>query len=141
VKRPDDEPLRDEASAFPTLFPWCRGAKLLHFDFDGGTEVAIYDAELKCDDGALWRVWILVGNLPPTIIPREDYDSLGPALETQILNFEAWADAADRGETSMGHYTPVFYRNSTREVEPSTRTAENIRAKMRMLREQVLTHL
>ena len=136
-----DDPLLDEAASFVKMHPWCCGIETLALVFDGSPWLAIYDSTLIGDEGARWEAWVLVGDVPPTMIPHEDFDGLHAALEAQILGFEAWADAVDRGEKDLTPYTPVMYRHSVREVEPTFDMARAVRDKSKMLREQVLPNV
>jgi hypothetical protein len=135
-------PLRLEALEFINLFSWCVEVIDLTPEFEEDELLGIYRVNFVPKRGARSPAWILVGDVPPTVLPMENNWSVAETVENYLLNLVSWARAVERGESDMLRYTPVLYRFSNRRMPPTTDNAVLVRSaisKMRLILEPLLS--
>ena len=122
------------ARDFLSLFPWCEGVIELAPEFEVGDVIGVYRANFLPSGGARSPAWILVGQLPPTVLPMENNWTLAETLENHILNLGAWAQAIEEGRMDMHKFTPVLRPFSNERVPPTLENAAMVRSTMREMR-------
>jgi hypothetical protein len=139
----DDALLKEmfaRARSYLSAFDWCRAIQECYVGeiaIGGVVAVLLFKID-PAQDGVDEWLWVIVGDLPPAYLVIDNAPTSATALEGYVDEMERWVEAVDAGEP-IDDLIPVETVDGTAPLEPTSEVAEELRTRLRFLRERVLS--
>jgi hypothetical protein len=128
----------DEARRFLESFSWCRCIVSGSLDRYQPGIFALFLFEIEpAAEAADSSVWIMVGDVPPAYLDTLTNANGACAVQSYMGAMRDWVDAASAGE-SVEDLIPVYHRNSTKPIAPTSEYANMLRGRLDFLEREVL---
>jgi hypothetical protein len=132
IKNPEVADLAQQASAFLLSKAWCRSITSVHLAWAVAGVVGVFQLKLVAarndiDD----TLWVVVGDLPPAYLVRDESPSWREALENYVYEMRKWVNAVRKGEP----LTDVIPVN----VEPTAAWADELDGRLSFISDRILS--
>jgi hypothetical protein len=134
---PGMQSLAQEAVDFLGMFGWWKsivsGSLCRNIESHFGLFYFVLEPLLGAPD----KVWVIVGDVPPSILFVKEFPEEREVISEYVCGLEAWAERVENGR-SVKDIAPMLYRRSRRILPATSENADLARRRASLIRQNLL---